>query len=112
MRIPPKIAMLAALALGMGIATQALADGRHHHRHSHVGVVIGVPLVSPWYVAPRYYYQPVVTVPAGPPTYIERGSGPGSDDGYWYYCPGPQTYYPYVRSCPEGWMRVVPTPPQ
>ena len=32
---------------------------------------------------------------------------------YWYYCQDPQGYYPYVKSCPGGWMTVVPnaTPP-
>jgi hypothetical protein len=32
---------------------------------------------------------------------------------YWYYCQDPQGYYPYVRSCPGGWIQVVPnvTPP-
>ena len=32
---------------------------------------------------------------------------------YWYYCQDPKGYYPYVKSCPGGWMQVVPnvTPP-
>jgi len=32
---------------------------------------------------------------------------------YWYYCQNPQGYYPYIKSCPGGWMTVVPnvTPP-
>ena len=32
---------------------------------------------------------------------------------YWYYCQNPQGYYPYVKSCPGGWITVVPnvTPP-
>ena len=32
---------------------------------------------------------------------------------YWYYCQNPQGYYPYIRSCPGGWMQVKPnvTPP-
>ena len=28
---------------------------------------------------------------------------------YWYYCASTRTYYPYVSTCPEGWMQVVPT---
>jgi hypothetical protein len=30
---------------------------------------------------------------------------------YWYYCKDPQGYYPYVKQCPGGWMKVVPIPP-
>jgi hypothetical protein len=28
---------------------------------------------------------------------------------YWYYCASARTYYPYISTCPEGWMQVVPT---
>jgi hypothetical protein len=27
---------------------------------------------------------------------------------YWYYCPNPAGYYPYIQVCPPGWMTVVP----
>jgi hypothetical protein len=30
---------------------------------------------------------------------------------YWYYCRSANRYYPYVQSCPEGWQKVLPTPP-
>ena len=32
---------------------------------------------------------------------------------YWYYCTDPQGYYPYIKSCPGGWVTVIPkvTPP-
>jgi hypothetical protein len=33
------------------------------------------------------------------------------ETSYWYYCRNPQGYYPYVKRCPSGWMRVVPSPP-
>lgn len=26
---------------------------------------------------------------------------------YWYYCKNPSGYYPYVKQCPSGWMKVV-----
>jgi hypothetical protein len=29
---------------------------------------------------------------------------------YWYYCQEPQGYYPYVKQCPGGWMKVLPQP--
>ena len=31
---------------------------------------------------------------------------------YWYYCKEAQAYYPYVTSCPGGWVPVVPKPPE
>ena len=43
-----------------------------------------------------------------------RSSMSQQDQGqsdYWYYCQNPQGYYPYVNSCPGGWMKVVPQPP-
>ena len=27
---------------------------------------------------------------------------------YWYYCQSAGSYYPYVRTCPGGWLTVVP----
>jgi hypothetical protein len=32
------------------------------------------------------------------------------ETSYWYYCKDSKGYYPYVKRCPSGWMRVVPTP--
>jgi hypothetical protein len=32
------------------------------------------------------------------------------EEYYWYYCPDAKAYYPYVKECPKGWMKVVPTP--
>jgi hypothetical protein len=29
---------------------------------------------------------------------------------YWYYCQNPKGYYPYVKQCSEGWMKIVPSP--
>jgi hypothetical protein len=58
-------------------------------------------------VAPPYPYPapPVVVVPQQPQVYVQRNQQ-GSD--YWHYCQNPQGYYPYVKSCPGGWMKVVP----
>ena len=49
---------------------------------------------------------PVVVVPQQPQTYVQRNQRQESD--YWYYCQNPQGYYPYIKSCPGGWMKVVP----
>jgi hypothetical protein len=37
-----------------------------------------------------------------PPVYVQQ------DPAYWYWCRGPEGYYPYVESCPGGWLTVVP----
>ena len=42
-----------------------------------------------------------------PTVYVEQ-----EQPFYWYFCRESQTYYPYVTSCPGGWVKVVPTPPQ
>jgi hypothetical protein len=31
------------------------------------------------------------------------------ESGYWYYCKDAKGYYPYVKRCPSGWMKVVPS---
>ena len=118
-----KTALLLAFALVFSaIADSALARGRHHHRHGHIGLYfgLGVPLAGwGWYGAPYYpyyYYPPtnVVVVPQ-PQTYIQQDApaapaAPAPQAGYWYYCADAQAYYPYVKECPAGWQRVTPQP--
>jgi len=55
------------------------------------------------------YYPPEAT--AAPPAYSEPEQ---QQPYYWYYCQNPQGYYPYIKSCPGGWIPVVPniTPPK
>jgi hypothetical protein len=54
----------------------------------------------------------VVEQPAQAPAAVQP---PVQQDqqNYWYYCRQANGYYPYVRQCPGGWMKVVPetTPP-
>lgn len=105
------ILTLSAILLGAAASAPAFAWG--HTRFS-FGVVIGAPFY-PWYYPPYYYYPPAVVVPAAPTTYIEKDSPRAAPPqrSYWYYCEGSRTYYPYVKECPGGWLRVVPqaTPP-
>jgi len=102
---------LTAALLGAAASAPALA---WHGGGVRFGVVIGAPFY-PWYYPPSYYYPPyyapVVTVPAAPTTYVEQGSPPAQNaPSYWYYCEASKTYYPYVKECPAGWLRVVPHP--
>jgi hypothetical protein len=61
-----------------------------------------------WYAAPVYPYPMVVA-----DTYVtdEDYAGPPTSGPVWYYCHGPEGYYPYVRACSSGWQVVPATPP-
>jgi hypothetical protein len=75
---------------------------------------------APWYgFGPGYGYSspPAVVAPSPPPVYIQqqqvmppRPQAP--DRYYWHYCRDPEGYYPYVRTCPDGWLQVLPQPDQ
>jgi len=82
-----------------------------------VGVATGVaaavtaPLTYPYgAVAPT---PPVVYAPPAsyPPrvaysrAYVTPTPAPPA---YWYYCASARGYYPYVSTCAEGWLTVVP----
>lgn len=58
-----------------------------------------------------YYDQaPVVVQQPTEEMYVQPPQQP-VETSYWYYCRNPQGYYPYVKRCPNGWMKVVPSPP-
>ena len=86
------------------------------HAHVHGGIWIG-PVWGPGWWGPPYPYYPYY---APPPVVVQQPSHeiyvqpePQSEEpSYWYFCPNPQGYYPYVQQCPNGWMKVVPSPPQ
>jgi hypothetical protein len=63
----------------------------------------GPPAVS--YV----YTPPPVVIRQEPEVYIQQPA-PQPAQQYWYYCTAPEGYYPYVKACPKGWMKVVPNP--
>jgi hypothetical protein len=66
----------------------------------------GIPL----YQYP-YYQAPQVIIQEQPPVFIQPDPQE-EEQGYWYYCRDSRTYYPYVKECPSGWMKVVPAPSQ
>ncbi len=41
---------------------------------------------------------------------VQAQQPPAQQPAYWYYCPNPPGYYPYVKECPPGWMTVAPSP--
>lgn len=98
---------------------------RHHYDRSHHRSGGGVSIYwgltpwygwSPWPPFPAYRVPPVIV--QQPPVVVEQAptyiSPQQTEPYYWYYCQSPQGYYPYVKKCPGGWMKVVPdtTPPQ
>lgn len=106
--------VIAAIGAEDALARDGHGHGYRGYRHGgvHWGVHIGVPWG--WYYPPPYWYSPPVVVQP-PPVYIERGTAPAEIDEdayYWYHCSRPSGYYPYVKECPGGWQKVVPTPPQ
>lgn len=113
------IRFVIALLLGVTVSGGAWAD----HGHVRFGVMIG-PIWGPWYYPGPYYhppyYPPLVIEPAEPQVYVEQPSAPPTEpppaattapDYYWYYCAAKKAYYPYVRQCPKGWQKVLPSPP-
>jgi hypothetical protein len=68
------------------------------------------PLWGPGWWGPPYpwYAYP----PAGGTVVVQPQTQPyvQQEPQYWYYCRDPEGYYPYVDSCPSGWMTVVPPP--
>lgn len=67
---------------------------------------------GPAYTYPYpYYVGPPVVVQQQPPTEYAAPEPQPEQPSYWYFCQSPKGYYPYVKQCPGGWMKVVPTPP-
>lgn len=100
---------LATLVLLLGYSLR----GEAHFRG---GIWVG-PVWGPgWWGAPYpypypYYSSPPVVIRQEPQEYIQAPQPQAQQQQYWYFCPDPQGYYPYVKSCPKGWMKVVPTTP-
>ncbi len=77
-------------------------QGRHSGRSGWWWIVGGV-----WY----YYPAPVYPYPNPyqPPMLPALPAPPSAQ--FWYYCPNPPGYYPYVPSCASAWQRVPANPP-
>jgi hypothetical protein len=112
------IATLVVLLMGSMPGSSAFARGGHGGHGPHVG--IGLWLGPGWwpgwwgpYYYPSYYpyYQePPVVIQQQPEVNVQPAPQ-AEQPTYWYFCKDPQGYYPYVKQCPGGWMKVVPTPP-
>ena len=122
-----RISLLTAIIACM-CAVSGQADGRHGGHHGGgspgwwpvVGLGLGLgmwELSRPYYAYPTYYSAPPVIIQQQPqevyiqpaPQYVP--AQPATEQYYWYFCKEANGYYPYVKECPQGWMKVVPTPP-
>ncbi len=70
---------------------------------------------DPWLWGPPYYYNPYYegynpyyAAPQQQPQEYVQPAPQQEEQNYWYFCGKPQGYYPYVKRCPGGWMKVVP----
>jgi hypothetical protein len=78
----------------------------------------GYPYYPGFYYPPAYGYPPVYGYPPAayappalvqpsPPAYVQQQVPVGPPPPYyWYYCQDARAYYPYVKQCPRGWMKV------
>lgn len=69
------------------------------------GAAYAVPYVLPYAAAPL-----VVTTATAPQVIVQSAPQAGADS-FWYYCTQPAGYFPYVQSCSQQWMKVVPQVP-
>ena len=113
------IAFVTVLLIGIMPGSSADARGGGHGGHGpHVGVGVWLgpgwwpgwwgPYNYPYY--PYYQEQPII-IEQQPDVYLQSAPQTEQQPIYWYYCTDPQGYFPYVKRCPSGWMKVVPTPP-
>jgi hypothetical protein len=94
------------------ILAACLASGAVAEAHGPRVRVGGIFWVGPsfwWGPYPYYYMAPPVVIHRPAPVYVQPAPAP--EPYYWYYCEETRTYYPYVKQCPRGWMRVVPPDP-
>jgi hypothetical protein len=87
----------------------------HGGGHFRAGIWIGPGWWGPWWWGPPaypypYYSSPPAVIQQSPPIYEEQSQQ--AQPYYWYFCPDSKTYYPYVKQCPSGWMKVVPPAPK
>jgi hypothetical protein len=80
--------------------------GGHFFRPRSAAVFFGVGI--PFYA---YYPPPLPYYYDYPPAYSAPPAAIPQQQGYWYFCPSANAYYPYVQQCPEGWQAVAPVPP-
>ena len=128
--------LLTVLLLTIASTNPAMADGAYGHGGGHgvsghggggehgggggawwiIPALIGGTLIYELSQPQPAYSQPAtIYVEPQPQIYGPRTTYapevPSSVAQSWYYCASSNAYYPYVRSCPDGWQAVPTTPP-
>ena len=124
-----KSAVFVAIISSVAISP-AWADRSGHHRAGHgqngggyrhnafgwgLGILAGTAVILAAASQPRAYYPFAAAAPVylpqpviAPPAVVVPAPVYAQQQNYWYYCAQAGGYYPYVRSCPAGWLRVLP----
>ncbi len=118
-----QLGLVVLFAMAMVAASQPAFAG------ARVFIGVGVPVVAPIfppvvypvfpppvvYAPPPVIYTPPPVYVQPPPVYVEQPPppppAPAGESSFWYYCADAKAYYPYVKECPGGWMKVVPQQP-
>lgn len=107
-----RIILVLVVVFSTGLQPAYADRGGHRGGRAELGVFLGPgwwgPYPYPYYSYPYYpYYSPPPVIVEQPPEIYVQPSPPVGA-AYWYYCQDPQGYYPTVKRCPKGWMKVVP----
>jgi hypothetical protein len=106
--------MVIVVVLGAGVVP-AYAHGGGGGFHGSIWIGPGWWWGQPYYPYYPYYYYPYYPQPPvvrqQAPVYEYEQQPSQQQEYYWYFCPEADAYYPYVKQCPGGWKKVVPTPP-
>jgi hypothetical protein len=112
--------ILTLMIVVMAVAQPVQADrGGHGGGHGGGNVGVGVYLGPGWwgpgwwgpypyYPYYPYYYSPPPVIVEQPQEMYVQPAPSAEATRYWYYCKDPQGYYPTVKKCPDGWLKVVP----
>jgi hypothetical protein len=66
---------------------------------------------APWVVGSTPTVPPEAWMPSTAAATLPAAPAPSPAANFWYYCPQPQGYFPYVKDCSQGWLKVVPQAP-
>lgn len=119
-RVSLAIVAILLMSAMPGQAEHFRGGGGHHGGGPGWGPLLGLGiglgilgLTYPYYGSPYRpdYAPPPVMDPSPDELYLQPVPQQPARTNYWYYCQDPEGYYPYVKRCPGGWMKVVPGPP-
>ncbi len=114
--------LLIVFALLFVVILPVYAGGHGHGGHGHFSFS-GNVWIGPgwggwgpwWWGAPYYPYYPYYSYnpypyysPQRSSEYVEQAPQV-EEQAYWYFCPDAKNYYPYVKRCPSGWLKVIPS---